>query len=781
MKMDEARRKIEKLMDEIEEHDRLYYQEHRPVISDREYDIKLRELQSLEKQFPELASPQSPTQRVGGKPLDRFDSVEHRIPMISLDNAFNEKELSLFDNDVRKRLSQKEFSYVLEPKIDGVALSVRYERGVLARAVTRGDGRRGDDVTAGVRTIRSIPLRLRNFGDAPAVLEVRGEIFLPREAFAELNRRLQEAGKTVFANPRNAAAGSLKLLNPREVARRPLDARWYGVGEVSENEPQTHVDLLLLLEHHGLPTAKPQWHEKDIAAIIKRLHELQGQRGELPYEVDGGVIKVNERKHYDLLGYTARFPRWAKAYKFAPEEKETILRDITVQVGRTGVLTPVAELEPVHLAGSVISRATLHNEDEIRRKDIRIGDRVVIEKAGDVIPAVVRSCPEKRDGNERVFSMPGNCPVCNNPVSRRAGEVALRCENLQCPAQLVRLIQHMCSRKALDIESLGGVIAEKLVDSGLVQEPLDLYKLDEDSMAKLNLGTSESPRIFGHPNAKKALDALQRARTLPLERWIYALGIPAAGEVAARILASEHERLEDLSRSPLIEAVLSVAELMKKAERINPYSRKHAPRDAGEREQRVRELEELYRELQEKARPLVAAGWLREKREPRRNGPDKLRYVMPNDQGVGVETARHIRAFFESEKGAKLLEQIKKLDLRHENRKMKGTVSSDAFRDKTVVLTGTLQRYKRQEAAELIRAAGGRVTGSVSRSTDMVVAGEEAGTKLDTALKLGVRVIDEGQFVKLFANEQGTISNAEQEEGEPSQKNPGTQQGLLDL
>jgi len=760
MNNQDIKRDMEALIAEIEEHDRLYYQEARPVISDREYDLKLRALQALEEQHPALRSPQSPTLRVGGQPLAQFESVPHRVPMISLDNAFNEKELMLFDADARKRLEGRPFSYVLEPKIDGVALSLRYERGILARAVTRGDGRRGDDVTEGVRTIRSIPLCLEHADSAPEVLEVRGEVFLPRAAFAALNRRLADAGKTPFANPRNAAAGSLKLLNPREVARRPLDARWYGIGEISSGDPPTHMELLALLAHHGLQPSSPVWHESDLASMIRRLQELQAQRAGLPYDVDGGVIKVNERSHYEILGSTSRFPRWAKAYKFAPEEAETALRAITVQVGRTGVLTPVAELEPVRLAGSVISRATLHNEDEIRRKDIRVGDRVVIEKAGDVIPAVVRALADQRRGSEQVFSMPETCPVCGEAVQRRPGEVAYRCENLQCPAQLVRLVQHMCSRKALDIEALGGVVADKLVEKGLVEDPMDLFALEAERLAKLNLGTDEARRMFGLPNARKAVAALQRAKKLPLERWIFALGIPGVGEVAARILAAAHRRLEDLPASPLLQAVVQVAEREEEAERVNPFSRKHAPRDAAEREERLQKMQELNAELETVARPLVDAGWLREKRESRRNGPDKLRYVIPDDQGIGIETARTIRSFFATEKAQRLLARIQSLDLQHEEEPMP-TRSGGALDGKTVVLTGTLERYTRDEAAGLVRAAGGKVTGSVSRATDLVVAGSEAGSKLEKARTLGIPVMNEQAFTALVgaaeaARETGT-------------------------
>lgn len=521
---------IETLCREIERHNRLYYVEAAPEISDRDYDTLLKRLEVLEAQFPELARPDSPARRVGGEPLNEFQSVRHTVPMISLANTYNKNELTEFDARVRKLLGNTPCTYILEPKIDGVAISLRYENGLLVRAVTRGDGSTGDDVTANIRTIRSIPLRLTKEPKdiSTEVLEVRGEVYMTRSGFAVLNEERQEAGLEPFANPRNACAGSLKQLDPKIVASRPLDALFYGLGECSEPF-ETHEQMLSALTQYGLRIAPKHWLCAGIAEVIEKIDELQNLKHSFPFEIDGGVIKVNERTLYETLGSTAKSPRWAVAYKYEPEQAETSLREITIQIGRTGVLTPVAELEPVQLAGTVVKRATLHNEDEIKRKDIRVGDRVIVEKAGEIIPAVVRVVTEKRTGSEAVFDMQSACKALGiNPV-KLDGEVAWRIDDLHHPAMLKRWLTHFASRSGMDIEGLGESIVEQLVDTGLVQSPADLYDLKKPQLLAL--------AGFKDRKAQNLIDGIQASRTRPFDRILFALGIRHVGSGAARILA----------------------------------------------------------------------------------------------------------------------------------------------------------------------------------------------------------------------------------------------------
>ncbi len=532
-----ARQRIDALRTDIERHNRLYYIDAAPEITDREYDRLLQTLEELEKEFPEFSSANSPTRRVGGAPLARFDSVRHAVPMMSLSNTYSKEELAEFDVRIRKLVPEESFDYILEPKIDGVAISLRYENGELVRAVTRGDGTTGDDVTANVRTIKSIPLRLNDMMP-PAVLEVRGEIYMDTRGFAKLNEQRQDAGLEPFANPRNACAGSLKLLDPREVAGRPLDAIFYATGELDGIDFETHEQMLLTLRNYGLRITPQFWLKDSIAEIIDQLDALEAMRHEFPFEMDGGVIKVNQRRLYDDLGYTAKSPRWAVAYKYEPEQAETLLHAISIQVGRTGVLTPVAELEPVLLAGTTVKRATLHNEDEIRRKDIRIGDRVIIEKAGEIIPAVVKVVTEKRTGDETEFSMPTRCPVCDSEVEKREGEVAVRCTNLQCPAQVKNWLTHFASRGAMDINGLGESLVEQLVDGGLVKTPAELYALQKVEVLGLER--------MGEKSADNLIKGIEDSKTRPFEKVLFGLGIRHVGKGAASILANEFKTIDAL-------------------------------------------------------------------------------------------------------------------------------------------------------------------------------------------------------------------------------------------
>lgn len=535
-----AQARAAQLRELLARHDRLYYIENRPEISDYDYDQLHRELADIEQRYPALQTPDSPTQRVGGAPLPAFRPVRHRRPMLSLANTYSRDELGDFCGRLERLLPEGGYSFVVEPKIDGVAVALRYEHGLLTLGSSRGNGEVGDDITANLRTIRSIPLRLAA-DRPPALLEVRGEVYLPRAEFAALNRARAAAGEPEFANPRNAAAGSLKLLDARQVAARPLAAIFYGCGETSGLALREHAHLLRYLRAAGLPTPPRYWECPDLPALLAAIDALQSVRAEFPFDTDGAVIKLNQLDLYERLGVTAKSPRWAVAYKYAPSRAVTRLRGITLQVGRTGALTPVAELEPVSLAGSTIERATLHNADEIARRDIRAGDLVTVEKAGDVIPAVTAVDTAARTGAEKPFVMPDNCPACGGPLNRRPGEIAWRCENLHCPAQVKRWIMHFAGRDAMDIENLGEVLADQLVDRGLVKDPVDLYQLTAQSLAGLER--------LGSKSADNLLAGIAASKRRPLSNLIFALGIRHVGLGMARVLEQHFDSLDALARA----------------------------------------------------------------------------------------------------------------------------------------------------------------------------------------------------------------------------------------
>ena len=732
----------------LNHHNELYYTRAVPEISDREYDRLYDELRAIEAAHPDLVTPDSPTRRVGGAPLTGFSHVTHRVPMMSLDNTYSTGDLAEFDQRIRRLLKDDTCSYVIEPKIDGVAVSLRYEKGLFTLGSTRGNGVEGDDITANLRTIRSIPLRLRTEAP-PAVLEVRGEVYMTREGFVRLNEARELDGREEpFANPRNAAAGSLKQLDPNIVAARPLAAVFYAVGEVEGLAIPTHEDLLNQLRLFGLPVVPTFWVAATLAEVLRRVDEFRGLRHHFDFEMDGAVIKVNERALYQRLGVTAKSPRWAVAYKYEPEQAETVLRDITIQVGRTGVLTPVAELEPVTLAGSTIRRATLHNEDEIRRRDIRIGDRVIIEKAGEVIPAVVRAVTEKRTGDERAFGMPAVCPVCGGPVARREGEVAVRCENLRCPAQTIRLLEHFTARGALDIEGVGGVVAERLIESGWVKEPLDLFDrtLTRSRLGSLNLGTAGEPRVFGEKNAQRVLDAIERARTAPLALWLFALGIPRVGKTVARQVAQTHTSLVDAAKSRWLRLLLNMAEWKASAEAKNPRAAIHRGRTAEEKAVLDHEFKALNARLREAGKVLESVGLVRLKdvREGR-----AVEWVTT---GVGLEAAGQFLKFFDSPAGRHVLARLEELGLHPANEPADRAAGPAPLSGLTFVLTGTLSGMSRDEAGNAVQERGGRVAGSVSGATSYVVAGAEPGArKMQQARDLGVPILDEPAFLKMLA------------------------------
>ena len=774
----EARKDHARLAGEIRRHDHAYYVEGRQIITDREYDQLFKNLQELEKNFPDLVTPESPTQRVGGAPGEKFIRVKHLVPMLSLDKvaasdhpAKDEEpdrdrrnraqdentlaELRAFDATIRKHLGRDKIQYIIEPKVDGVSISVHYRDGKLALGATRGDGVEGDDITTNLKTLRSIPLEL-HLKNPPALLEVRGEAYIGIKEFDALNARLAAAGEKSFPNARNAAAGALKQLDPKLVGQRPIRAVFYAVGAVDGLGFKTHSEMLEKLAEFGLPTQKLWWVCDGIEEVLKiyadkvvaHYDEDRDLRRQLPYEIDGIVLKVNTLADWPRISGRSRAPGYAIVHKPVPwiTPAETVLKSITVQVGRTGVLTPVAELEPVFVQGSTIARATLHNEDEIRRKDIRIGDTVVIRKAGMVIPEIFEVVKSKRPPGAQEFDLfkyvGGKCPVCKGPIAKEkvsggdTDEVAWRCQNIAgCPAQLMRRVEYFAQRKALDLESLGGIVAEKLVERGLVKEPLDLFDLKLEPLGKLNLGTEDEPRTFGEKNATKILDALQRAKTAPLNRWIHALAIADVGEATAKQLAATHESLDTLADSAVLRDIRDLGAKESERAEISPRSRKNPPKDEADKTAREQRDAALKTEITGIEARLEAGGL-------------KSKLVE-----VGPVAAASVLNFFASPAGRKVLARIRELKIKPENGAIRAAAAAAAgvFAGKTFVLTGTLPTLTREEATAKIEAAGGKTSGSVSKKTDYVLAGTEAGSKLDKAKELGVKILDEVEFLKLLA------------------------------
>ena len=732
--------RLEQLRNAIRRHDRLYYVEARPEIGDADYDALYRELEALERAHPEWITPDSPTQRVGGSPLAAFKQVRHSPPMMSLDKTHSRDDLLDFDAFLRRQLPDEVWDYVVEPKVDGVAFSLIYEKGVLTRAATRGNGEVGDDITANVKTIRSIPLALPAAAER---LEVRGEVYMTRAGFAELNRREEEAGREPFMNPRNAAAGSLKQLDPREVATRPLDAVIYALGHAKGLAFPSHGGMLKQFADWGFKT--PPWQRLcvDIRAVLAAIDELEILRHSFPFEIDGAVVKVNRRDLYAQFGATAKSPRWARAFKYEPERAETRIWQITVQVGRTGVLTPVAELDPVLLAGSEIARATLHNADEIARKDIRVGDRVWVVKAGDVIPAIESVLAEKRDGSETPFAMPSACPECGGPVVRLGDEVAQRCTNPACPAQRIGRLEHFASRDALDIRAIGGKVAEALVAQGWVKDPLDLFSLTLPQLEAFRIGDEASgARKFGK-NAQTAMEALANAKTLPLDRWLFATGIPNVGVTVAEQIASGHATFSELSNSPVLGAVLRLVELYDAAALENPRSTLNRPQTDTQRLMRQERYNRICGEIGVTGDLLVAAGVAT--KTPGTSLPPLY------SSSVKPEAAKSVLAFFDSDYGRAYLARLRALGIDPQSKPKPAASENAALAGVTFVLTGTLSK-PRGEFAALIKSAGGTVQDAVSKNTRYLVAGADAGTtKINKARSLGTEVIDERRLVALLS------------------------------
>ena len=721
--------RLEALRREIDYHNYRYYVLDDPEIPDAEYDRLMRELQALEQAHPELVTPDSPTQRVGAQPLERFAEVAHRIPMLSLDNAFSDAELDDFDRRVRERLGDdRPVVYAAEPKLDGLAISLRYERGVLVLGATRGDGHTGEDVTQNVRTIPSVPLRLIGEG-WPEVLEVRGEIFMPKKGFEALNARQRARGEKPFANPRNAAAGSLRQLDPAITAQRPLALFCYGVGEVSGHPmADTHSGNMALIRDWGLPVSPELRLCEGMPACHAYYEEIAARRDRLDYDIDGVVFKVDSLAQQARLGFVARAPRWAIARKFPAQEELTVVEAVEFQVGRTGALTPVARLRPVFVGGVTVSNATLHNMDEVERKDIRIGDTVVVRRAGDVIPEVVRSLPDRRPPDARRVELPAHCPVCGSAVIRPEGEAVARCSGgLFCSAQRKEAIKHFASRKAMDIEGLGDKLVEQLVDQGLVSDPADLYALEAAQLAGLER--------MGEKSAANLVAALERSKETTLGRFLFALGILGIGETMANTLARELgslEAIEALRLQDLIEIRASQAKSLHAA--LAGAAPPERPTGQVPPPDALKWCHQVHMLMLEERFPTL--GDLQAARPEDLANTPRLRI-----EGVGEVLAEKIVTFFRQPHNREVIDKLLSAGVRWPDPRPAAD-QAQPLAGLTFVLTGKLSQ-PRDHYKALLQARGARVAGSVSKKTDFLVAGEAAGSKLSKARELGVTVIDE--------------------------------------
>lgn len=663
----EIGKRVDELRDRIRGHDYLYYVRNEPEITDQQYDELFAELKRLEAEHPELVTPDSPTQRVAGRPLGEFATVRHSIPMLSVDNTYNADELRAFDERVRKQLDTSDYDYVVELKIDGLAVSLRYENGVLTTGATRGDGEVGDDVTTNIRTIRAIPLRLHDRGKAPAVLEVRGEVYMPTKSFLALNKVRAEAEESAFANPRNAAAGSLKLLDARITATRNLSFFAYAIGEVSELAAKDHWHTLQWFKQLGLPVNPNIERARGIDEVIEICLGWADRRSKLDYQIDGMVIKVNRYAQRDILGATGRAPRWCISYKFPAERAQTVVESIAVQVGKTGNLTPVANLKPVLLAGTTVKRASLHNFDEMQRLDVRPGDTVLIEKAGEIIPQVVEVKKEFRPEGAEPFPVPKKCPNCGTEVVKDEAYVYVRCPNPDCYGQLKERFRYFAGRDQMDIEHLGVALVEQLIEAGLVKSFADIYRLKKEDLLGLER--------MGEKSAQNVLDAIEASKTRPLWRFLAALGIRHVGGQSAVILADHFGSLDALMNA----------------------------------------------------------------------GQEELQAI---DQ-IGPVMAESIYQYFRTSRHRAVIDDLLSAGVRPQPPELKKQTGN--LQGKTLVITGTLKDFSRQQAEQAVREAGGKVSSSVSKKTDFVVAGEDPGSKLQKARGLGVEVVDEEQFKRLLA------------------------------
>ncbi|MFP4473990.1 MAG: NAD-dependent DNA ligase LigA [Desulfatibacillaceae bacterium] len=675
MSREEAAGRAAGLRRVLREHNYRYYVLDDPVVSDSEYDALMQELLAIEQAHPDLAVPDSPTRTVGAPPLDKFETAAHTIPMLSLDNAFGDEDLRAFHARILRQAGLPiPITYTVEPKMDGVAVEVVYENGEMVLATTRGDGHVGEVVTDNVRTIRALPRILKQHGEHPVPerLEVRGEVFMRKPGFARLNRNREAAGQSAFANPRNAAAGSLRQLDSKVTAKRPLDIYCYGVGQVTGFDWDSHHAMLEALGTWGLPVNPRIETGLDIDGVIAFYNDVQAGREEFDYDIDGVVVKVDSVPLQQDLGTTSRSPRWAIAVKFAATQATTTVREIFVSVGRTGALTPVAMLEPVNVGGVTVSRATLHNEDEVRRKDVRAGDTVLVQRAGDVIPEVVKVVEPDMEGRSEPFAMPGSCPVCGSDAVRLEGEAASRCVNVNCPAQVRERIKHFAAKGAFDIEGVGDRLVAQLVDRGMVSSPEDLLALSVEELASLER--------MGDKSARNIVNAIEQSRDIPLSRFIYSLGIRFVGEETADVLARRFRSLDSLRRAT-----------------------------TGE---------------------LVAV------------------------EGVGDVIAESVAAFFRRPENQRAVDALLEQGVRIREPETQPERSGESpISGRTFVLTGGLATMTRSEAKNRISAAGGKVSGSVSKKTDFVVVGEDPGSKADKARDLGVTMLNEQELLDMLGGQ----------------------------
>ena len=662
MDINEPKARAEELRSQILYHNNRYYNEDSPEISDYEYDMLLRELENIENEHPELITPDSPTQRVGGAAAEKFSPVEHKVPMESLHDSFSPEEIRDFDNHVRETVQSPE--YVVEPKIDGLSVSAEYRNGIFVRGSTRGDGRVGEDITDNLKTIKSLPMRLTR---AIPYLEVRGEVYMSIESFERLTARQEENDEKPFKNPRNAAAGSLRQKDSKITKERALDIFVFNVQQIEGEELTGHKQSLDFLRELGF-TVLPFYHVcKSADEVLEKIDEIGNTRGDLSFQIDGAVVKIDSFSQREALGSTSKFPKWAEAYKYPPEEKETELLDIEINVGRTGVLTPTAIFAPITLAGTTVSRATLHNQEFISERDIRIGDTVILRKAGEIIPEVV-SVVKHRESSEP-YQIPRICPSCGSPVESENGEAALRCSNTECPAQLMRHMIHFVSRDAMDIDGLGEKVLHALAENDLIRSPFDLYRLTRENVLSLEGKKDKS--------ADNLINAIEKSKSNNLYRLVFGLGIRHIGQRAAKLLSDKFRTLDEIANASLEE--------------------------------------------------------------------------ISGIEGFGEIMAQSVVSYFSLEKTKELIKEIKELGLNTKNLTEKEEIKDNPFLGKTVVITGTLPTYKRTEAAAIIEKLGGKASGSVSKKTDYVLAGEAAGSKLTKAQQLGITIIDEDEFNKMIS------------------------------
>ncbi len=741
-------KRIFELRQKIEDYRNSYYQLNKPSISDYEFDSLMSELEKLEAENPHLVTPDSPTQKVGNDVVRTSKLIKHKIPMLSIRN---EKDLIKFDLTIRKLLKTKNIiEYIAELKIDGASVSMNYVNGKLKTAATRGDGTFGEDITDNIKTIGTIPKTIKNKKKIKYKLndiEVRGEIFIYRDDFKKLNIERSNKGEEPFANPRNLSAGLIKIKDSNEVAKKPLNVFTYTLISTTENF-KSQEENLSILKSLGF-TVNPNFRKcLGINEVISFCSEIESVRETLPYNIDGVVVKVNSIAQQEFLGYRNDSPYWACAFKFVPPQVTTKVLGITWQVGRTGAITPVAELETKELDGSNISRATLHNFDEIQKKDIRIGDKVVIEKGGDVIPKVVEVLV--LDSNQRAPKTlpPERCPACNTKLKKLKDEVAYYCKNPACPGQLINQTIHFVSKDALDIKGVGKIVAQKLIENNLINSPLNLFKLTINDFANLNLGSKTTTRLLGEKQARKIITSLNDSRSKSLNKWLFALGIQKLGKISAQLIATKHNSFNEIKHSEILRNIIKIHELLDQAEQANPRSKLNRKKSQAEILSLKNLHDQIVKEINFIGEKLVKIGWYK-KQSKEAKDPSKIltpSYTLITNQGVGFESAKSVIEFFNSAKGVEYLKAIEEIGVEWENKSNK----SHILEGKLFVLTGILPHLTRPEATELIQENGGRVASGFSKSADYVLVGDDAGEKLSKAKEFGMNIISEKDFISMI-------------------------------